>query len=243
MKALDFEEAMGQLDDEKILELVSTMNNEKVNTCVDSRKKKRLGRTLLIAAVLATLFSVAAYATGFFGLKALLIPGSQGGMPDMVQNPDSSMSFADNPDSAKMSFTIPYDGPENFMDWAERCLTVRAEVSEKLDEMSSDFYEQYPELKRCDDHSWGTYIPDAEHDTYIYEFGPNDRIEISPDEYEAHMDFLEKRNAAKEAYSASFAAQHGLTVFDEQSAQRRDHRRRKSRGLPRRLLPRDALCL
>ena len=54
-----------QLDDEKNKELVSTINNEKANTCVDGRKKKRLGRTLLIAAVIAGLFTVAAFAIGY----------------------------------------------------------------------------------------------------------------------------------------------------------------------------------
>ena len=66
MKALDFEEAMGQLDDERIMEVVSTMNNEKQNRI---RHNRKVLRTILIAAVLVSMFTAAAYAIVMNSLK------------------------------------------------------------------------------------------------------------------------------------------------------------------------------
>lgn len=57
MKALDFEEAIGLIDDRIIMELVSTLNNES-----KIKQKKKVFRTVLIAAVIASMMITAAYA-------------------------------------------------------------------------------------------------------------------------------------------------------------------------------------
>ena len=61
MKALDFQEAMGQMDDKIILEVTSAMINKQDKAY---RKGRKVLRTLLIAAVIATLLTAAVYATG-----------------------------------------------------------------------------------------------------------------------------------------------------------------------------------
>lgn len=66
MKAIDLEEAMRQLDDERVLELVSAMNNEKQNSL---RHKRKVFRTILIAAVLVSLFTATAYAIAMNRLR------------------------------------------------------------------------------------------------------------------------------------------------------------------------------
>ncbi len=65
MKAEKLLDAMKYLDDEIVLE-VSTMNTRKNIT------SRRPMRTLLIAAVIACLLATTAFATGFFGFRALL---------------------------------------------------------------------------------------------------------------------------------------------------------------------------
>lgn len=70
MKALDFEEAMGQIDDKIILEVVSTMNNES-----KIRQKRKVFRTILIAAVLVSMFTAAAYAIALNIMKLRDVTG------------------------------------------------------------------------------------------------------------------------------------------------------------------------
>ena len=73
MKASDLMDAIGQASDERILEVVSHMEKN----IKPMKPKRKIYHTILIAAVLVALFTTTAFATGFFGLEAVLIPGSQ----------------------------------------------------------------------------------------------------------------------------------------------------------------------
>ena len=113
MKVLSFLEAMDQLDDRIILEVASTMNSTHNN------KRRSFGRkltaTLLVAAALLAL-SAAAYATGFFGLRAL----------------EKGESYsADTVNGEKEFVGISITQPQDVPDEADEAIREKVENSEK----------------------------------------------------------------------------------------------------------------
>ncbi len=72
--------------------------------------RKKLGRILLIAAVISTLLAVTAYATDFLGLRALRVEGRRARM--MVEQENGAVEWVENPAGAVVSITQPQDLPE-----------------------------------------------------------------------------------------------------------------------------------
>lgn len=210
MKASDLMDAIGQVSDERILEVVSHM--EKNITPI--KPKRKIYRTILIAAALTALFTATAFATGFFGLEAVLVPDSRSAL-DPQNGEDAGTA-------AKLSFSLPYAGPENFMDWTERCLAVKEERSQRLEEeYTKPFLEQHPALEAfC---SNGGIFYDEERNVYIYEFvtedGASQPVEVSEEEHRAFMAYSAESSQASAAITAELAEKYGLTLPDESSMQ------------------------
>lgn len=209
MKASDLMDAIGQASDERILEVVSHMEKN----IKPMKPKRKIYHTILIAAVLVALFTTTAFATGFFGLEAVLIPGSRSaGDGDEAET------------SAMLSFSLPYAGPENFMDWTERCLAVKEERSRILEEeYVRPFFEQYPGLEIFWSSGGGGIYYDEARNVYIYEFNTADgalqSLEASEEEHEAFTAFSEELDRAYAAVTAELVKKYGLVLPDESSMQ------------------------
>ena len=109
MNAYDFLLSLDRLDGQLIDE---TMD------CLYPKERsggRRVVRTLLIAAVLASLFTAAAFASAFLGFReAIIRSGSIGRIPDYtVTHEDGSTETRDMSNSAGVSMTKPEKAPES----------------------------------------------------------------------------------------------------------------------------------
>ena len=115
MNAYDFLLSLDRLDGRLIDETMDCLYPK------ERRGGKRVVRTLLIAAVLASLFTAAAFASDFLGFReAIIKPESIGRIPDYtVTHEDGSTETRDMSNSAGVSMTKPESAPESMQPWVE----------------------------------------------------------------------------------------------------------------------------
>lgn len=125
MNAYDFLLSLDRLDGRLIDETMDCLYSK------ERRSGKRVVRTLLIAAVLASLFTAAAFASDFLGFReAIIKPESIGRIPDFtVTHEDGSTETRDMSNSAGVSMTKPENAPESMQPWVENINTAAKEWS------------------------------------------------------------------------------------------------------------------
>lgn len=119
MKSMDFIRAMGGIDDDIIMETGAAMYGAAGSArSGDTRTYRRsYKRVIALAAALAALLALgaAAYATDFFGLRAMRVePERATYTPYKIEEkPDGTREAVPNPDGAVVSLTQPQDAPED----------------------------------------------------------------------------------------------------------------------------------
>ncbi len=86
--------------------------NEPMHASVKKQTPRRI-LTLALAAALILSLAAAAYATGFFGLKAILIEDDSLTAYKWTDNGNGTRSPAENPDGGFVSITQPQDAPDD----------------------------------------------------------------------------------------------------------------------------------
>lgn len=119
MKSMDFIRAMGGIDDDIIMETGAAMYGAAGSArSGDTRTYRRsYKRVIALAAALAALLALgaAAYATDFFGLRAMRVePERATYTPYKIEEkPDGTREAVPNPDGAVVSLTQPQDAPDD----------------------------------------------------------------------------------------------------------------------------------
>lgn len=150
MNAYDFLLSLDRLDGRLIDETMDCLYPK------ERRSGKRVVRTLLIAAVLASLFTAAAFASDFLGFReAIIKPGSIGLIPDFtVTHEDGSTETRDMSNSAGVSMTKPENAPESMQPWVENINTAAKEWSDyRREEWKRYLNEMLPNVGRFYDGS------------------------------------------------------------------------------------------
>lgn len=119
MKSMDFIRAMGGIDDDIIMETGAAMYGAAGSARNGGARTYRRSyrRVIALAAALAALLALgaAAYATDFFGLRAMRVePERATYTPYKIEEkPDGTREAVPNPDGAVVSLTQPQDAPED----------------------------------------------------------------------------------------------------------------------------------
>ncbi len=119
MKSMDFIRAMGGIDDDIIMETAAAMYGAAGSARNGGARTYRRSyrRVIALAAALAALLALgaAAYATDFFGLRAMRVePERATYTPYKIEEkPDGTREAVPNPDGAVVSLTQPQDAPED----------------------------------------------------------------------------------------------------------------------------------
>ena len=119
MKSMDFIRSMGGIDDDIIMETGAAMYGAAGSArSGDTRTYRRsYRRVIALAAALAALLALgaAAYATDFFGLRAMRVePERAACTPYKIEEqPDGTREAVPNPDGAVVSLTQPQDAPDD----------------------------------------------------------------------------------------------------------------------------------
>lgn len=119
MKSMDFIRAMGGIDDDIITETAAAMYGAAGSARSGGTRTYRRSyrRVIALAAALAALLALgaAAYATDFFGLRAMRVePERATYTPYKIEEkPDGTREAVPNPDGAVVSLTQPQDAPED----------------------------------------------------------------------------------------------------------------------------------
>lgn len=103
------------------------------------RRGKTLRRTLLLAAVIASLMTVTAVAADFYGIKTVIREDSRQERPMATTMPDGSVETTMAP-VVELGGTRPYDGPDWAMEWVNTAQTAFAEWREYKSEKRDAFY-------------------------------------------------------------------------------------------------------
>ena len=129
MKSMDFIRAMGGIDDDIITETAAALYGaagDKTRTAARTHRRS-YRRVIALAAALAALLALgaAAYATDFFGLRAMRVkPEDVRYTPYKIEeHPDGKREAVPNPDAAIVSLTQPQDVPDG----------ASAEVRERIE--------------------------------------------------------------------------------------------------------------
>lgn len=129
MKSMDFIRAMGGIDDDIITETAAALYGaagDKTRTAARTYRRS-YRRVIALAAALAALLALgaAAYATDFFGLRAMRVkPEDARYTPYKIEeHPDGTREAVPNPDAAIVSLTQPQDVPDG----------ASAEVRERIE--------------------------------------------------------------------------------------------------------------
>ena len=150
MNAYDFLLSLDRLDGRLIDETMDCLYPK------ERRSGKRVVRTLLIAAVLASLFTAAAFASDFLGFReAIIKPESIGRIPDFtVTHEDGSSETRDMSNSAGVSMTKPENAPESMQPWVENINAAAKEWDEyRREERERYLNEMLPNVGRFYDGS------------------------------------------------------------------------------------------
>ena len=150
MNAYDFLLSLDRLDGRLIDETMDCLYPK------ERRSGKRVVRTLLIAAVLASLFTAAAFASDFLGFReAIIKPESIGRIPDFtVTHEDGSSETRDMSNSAGVSMTKPENAPESMQPWVENINAAAKEWDEyRREERNRYLNEMLPNVGRFYDGS------------------------------------------------------------------------------------------
>lgn len=119
MKSMDFIRSMGGIDDDIIMETAAAMYGAAGSARNGGARTYRRSyrRIIALAAALAALLALgaAAYATDFFGLRAMRVePERATYIPYKIEEkPDGTREAVPNPDGAVVSLTQPQDAPED----------------------------------------------------------------------------------------------------------------------------------
>lgn len=119
---------------------------------------KTFRRTLLIAAVIASLMTVTAVASEFYGIKTVTREDSHQQLPMATTLPDGSVETTVAP-VMELGGTRPYDGPDWAMEWVNTAQTAFAEWRAYKDaRMNAFFTENMPNIAS----RWKEYFPTNE---------------------------------------------------------------------------------
>lgn len=122
------------------------------------RRSKTFRRTLLIAAVIASLMTVTAVAADFYGIKTVTREDSHQQLPMATTLPDGSVETTVAP-VMELGGTRPYDGPDWAMEWVNTAQTAFAEWRAYKDaRMNAFFTENMPNIAS----RWKEYFPTNE---------------------------------------------------------------------------------
>lgn len=119
MKSMDFIRSMGGIDDDIIMETAAAMYGAAGSARSGGTRTYRRSyrRVIALAAALAALLALgaAAYATDFFGLRAMRVePERAACTPYKIEEqPDGTREAVPNPDGAVVSLTQPQDAPDD----------------------------------------------------------------------------------------------------------------------------------
>ena len=150
MNAYDFLLSLDRLEGRLIDETIDCLYPK------ERRGGRRVVRTLLIAAVLASLFTAAAFASDFLGFREAIIRfGSIGRIPDCtVTHEDGSTETRDMSNSANVSMTKPEKAPESMQPWVENINAAAKEWSDyRREEWKRYLNEMLPNVGRFYDGS------------------------------------------------------------------------------------------
>ena len=112
MKNTELLQAIGAVDDRWLLDMDKALARK-----VKPKRRRKLGRTLLLTAAIMALMGVTAYAAGFLGLDALRRPEAEA--YKFVKTEEGKVEAVENPDGAVLSLSQPQTAPED-MDTATR---------------------------------------------------------------------------------------------------------------------------
>lgn len=107
---------------------------------------RNIRRTLLVAAVIASLMTVTAMATDFYGIKTVTREDSQREFPMATTLPDGSIQVTMTP-VTEVGGTRPYDGPDWAMEWISKSQSAFAEWQEyRSEKLDAFFAEKMPNI-------------------------------------------------------------------------------------------------
>lgn len=119
---------------------------------------KTFRRTLLIAAVIASLMTVTAVAADFYGIRTITREDSHQQLPMATTLPDGSVETTMTP-VMELGGTRPYDGPDWAMEWVNTAKSAFAEWRAYKDaRMNAFFTENMPNIAS----RWKEYFPTNE---------------------------------------------------------------------------------
>lgn len=133
MKRENISQALSLIDQRYLLEALDLEAPEAVRPAPkeDRMKESRHGartarRTLLIAAVIASLMTVTAVAADFYGIRTITREDSHQQLPMATTLPDGSVETTMTP-VMELGGTRPYDGPDWAMEWVNTAKAAFAE--------------------------------------------------------------------------------------------------------------------
>lgn len=143
MKRENISQALSLIDQRYLLEALALEAPKPAPAAPkeDSMKRSRHGaktarRTLLIAAVIASLMTVTAVAADFYGIRTITREDSHQQLPMATTLPDGSVETTMTP-VMELGGTRPYDGPDWAMEWVNTAKSAFAEWRAYKDERTA----------------------------------------------------------------------------------------------------------
>lgn len=167
-------------------------------------KPKKIYKIALIAAVAAVLLTGTALAANLLGLSTVIIPDGE------VEHPVTGEELA------AVSYTMPMEGPEEFLDWAARCTALTEALDARMEELFPEDVRPY--LFTPDENVFGVANGDGTH-TYT-NLDNGETVTMTDEEAEAYAErcriFSEEWDSARQSVLEEFALEYGLTVRDDE---------------------------
>lgn len=225
MKSMDFIRAMGGIDDDIIMETAAAMYGAAGSARNGGARTYRRSyrRVIALAAALAALLALgaAAYATDFFGLRAMRVePERATYTPYKIEEkPDGTREAVPNPDGAVVSLTQPQDAPED----------IPPEVRERIensrrawDEWTAWREEQLPVIKQPEvyikpegaDASWEEENPDGTYTIKYVKWNPSTDENGREVWLEENVDIIETRTATAAEHEQWLEFVHRMSMLN-----------------------------
>lgn len=164
---------------------------------------RRFGKILLVAAAAVAVLTGAAFAANLLGLQTILMPEAN------VEHPVTGETLS------AVSYTKPADGPEEFMDWVERCDALTADWDARMAELFPE--EERPFIWSADENVFVESNGDGTNTAHNLDTGETKLITDEELEERAMRQetFAEEWNRTRQEALEELALQYGLTVRNE----------------------------
>lgn len=202
-----YDEIRNSLDEMELSEGEKTAIWERVlGKCADDRPEhtgRRVGKLLLVAAAAVAVLTGAAFAANLLGLSTILMPEAN------VEHPVTGETLS------AVSYTKPADGPEEFMDWVERCEALTAAWDARMEELFPE--EDRPFIWSADENVFVRDNGDGTHtaenlDTGETKLLTDDEVEEMAMRREA---FADEWNRRRQEVLEELAPEYGLTARND----------------------------